>query len=308
MPELPRILKPLDNNDDLISLLSRVSGDSPLTASRRLLEEERCLGRTVQKDFNAFGLTPHVWCDRLIEFYAQTNAFLYQNAVWNRVSLKCELRSWIIEYLRKDSPQPRKTLCYGDGLGFDSAALAGAGHEVVYFEPSQPCVEFAKTVFAANGVRVRIEQSPEGIQGEQFDVVVSLDVLEHVPDPPSLVGTFASWLKPGGLLITHAPFFLVFPNYETHLRSNLKYSGDWSLFHRHGLHPIGGRLFWEPIVLRKTGDKAPGPVPFNLRLGGWLLSTGRTAWTNHIHCLTARLMSRRDPKWAQDLVTKANSQ
>ena len=284
MPTLPRILKPLDDNDALIDLIARVSWEPPQTVARRLLDEERCLGTNVRNDLKAFGLAPHEWSDRLVEFYATTHAFLYETAVWNRVPLKCDVRSWIVNYLHNYSPQPLRILRFGDGLGFDSAALAGAGHEVVYFEPSQPCVEFAKTVFAANDVKVRIEQSPDGIRGEQFDAVLSLDVLEHVPDPPSLVGTFADWLEPNGLLITHSPFFLVYPYYSTHLRANQKYSGDWSLYRRHGLHPIAGQFFWEPIVLQKTGVTPPRAIPLSLRMGGWLLSIGRGS-LNLTHCL-----------------------
>ena len=304
MPTLPRILKPLDNNDALIDLIAKVSGEPPQTVASRLLEEEKCLGTNVRNDLKTFGLKPHEWSDRLIQFYSQTNAFLYETAVWNRAPLKCEVRAWIIQYLQQHSVKPLKILSFGDGLGFDSAALAGAGHEVVYFEPSQPCVEFAKTVFAANGVQVRIEQTPEGIQGEQFDAMISLDVLEHVPDPSSLVATYAGWLKPNGLLIAHSPFFLVYPYYSTHLRSNQKYSGDWSLYRRHGLHPIAGRFFWEPIVLQKTGMTPPCPIPMPLRIGGWLLSIARPRWMNLTHCLIARMMSRRDPQWARSLAQK----
>ena len=299
MQNPPRILKPLDDNATLLDLISQVTRDPRPTAARRLLEEELCLGGTVKKDFHAHGLTPHVWNDRLVEFYAQTNAFLYQNVVWNRAPLKCDLRAWIINYLRQTDVRPRKILCFGDGLGFDSAALACAGHDVVFFEPSQPCVEFAQSVFNANGVQVRIERSPAGISGERFDTVVCLDVLEHVPEPSALVKTFADWLHPDGLLITHSPFFLVYPNYETHLRSNQKYSGDWSLYRRNGLHPIAGRFFSEPIVLRKT--ESPPPVPLLLNVGAWLLTIGRWGWLRWPHCVAARWMSRRDPHWAREL-------
>ena len=298
------ILKPLDDNTALIELLERISGDPRETVISRLLEEELCLGSNVGRALVAFGLKPHVWSDGLIQFYSQTNAFLYESSVWNRAPLKGEVRVWITNYLKQYSPKPLKILSFGDGLGYDSTALAAAGHEVVYFEPSQPCNEYAKTVFTANGVNVRMEQSPDAIQDEQFDAILCLDVMEHVPDPPSMVGMFSRFLKPNGLLIAHAPFFLIHPCYKTHLRSNRKYSGDWSLYQQQGLHPIGGQLFWQPIVLQKTGDKPPGPIPWGLRVGGWLLAIGRTAWTNKVHCLMARLMSRRDPRLVADLKSR----
>ena len=299
-----QILKPLDDNTALIELLERVSGDPQETVIRRLLEEERCLGINVGQALVDFGLRPHEWSDGLVQFYAQTNSFLYESSVWNRTALKGDVRKWITNYLREYSSKPLRILCVGDGLGFDSTALATAGHEVVYFEPSQPCNEYARTVFAANGVNVRMEQTLDAIHGEQFDAVLCLDVLEHVPVPAEMVETFSRFLKPNGILITHAPFFLIHPCYKTHLRSNQKYSGNWSLYQENGLHPIGGQFFWQPIVLQKTGEKPRGRIPFSLRMGGWLLTMGRTSWTNHIHCLLARLMSRRDPRWVTDLLSR----
>ena len=299
-----QIFKPLDDNPALIELLERISGDPRETVISRLLEEERCLGSNVGRALVAFGLKPHEWSDGLVQFYSQTNAFLYESSVWNRTALKGEVRMWITNYLREYSAKPLRILSVGDGLGFDSTALAAAGHEVVYFEPSQPCNEYARTVFAANGVNVRMEQTLDAIQGEQFDAVLCLDVLEHVPDPPAMVGMFSRFLKPNGILIAHAPFFLIHPCYKSHLRANRKYSGDWSLYQKQGLHPIGGQFFWQPIVLQKTGEKPPGRIPFSLRMGGWLLAIGRTAWTNKAHCLMARLMSRRDPRLVTDLLSR----
>ena len=40
---------------------------------------------------------------------------------------------------------------------------------------------------------------------EPFDVVYSLDVLEHVPDPQIVLKRIADSLKPGGVLILHVP-------------------------------------------------------------------------------------------------------
>ena len=80
MLTLPRILKPLDDND---ALIARVSGEPSPTIACRLLDEERCLGTNVRNDLKSFGLAPHEWSDRLVEFYAQTNAFLYETAARN---------------------------------------------------------------------------------------------------------------------------------------------------------------------------------------------------------------------------------
>ncbi|MEO0999659.1 MAG: bifunctional 2-polyprenyl-6-hydroxyphenol methylase/3-demethylubiquinol 3-O-methyltransferase UbiG, partial [Pseudomonadota bacterium] len=37
---------------------------------------------------------------------------------------------------------------------------------------------------------------------ERFDVVLNMEVVEHVPDPAAFVGACGSLLKPGGLMLT----------------------------------------------------------------------------------------------------------
>jgi 2-polyprenyl-3-methyl-5-hydroxy-6-metoxy-1,4-benzoquinol methylase len=47
--------------------------------------------------------------------------------------------------------------------------------------------------------------------GEQFDVVVSLHTLEHVPDDRTMIRSLAANLKPGGLLILEVPLLALRP-------------------------------------------------------------------------------------------------
>lgn len=37
--------------------------------------------------------------------------------------------------------------------------------------------------------------------GESYDVVLALEIIEHVPDPPSFLRTISALVRPGGLLI-----------------------------------------------------------------------------------------------------------
>jgi SAM-dependent methyltransferase len=294
------MIRPLDNNDELIRLLCEATGEPRPTVIQRLLDEENCIGTNVRRDLTSAGVKPHVWSDDLVDFYKTTKSFLYETSVWNRVPLKMRMRNWMRRFLEKRGKgRSLKILSFGDGLGFDSAYLAAAGHRVTYYEISDECVQFAKQVFAINGQQIQIVRSVENLGAGEFDVVVSLDVLEHVNHPAEYVEMFARWLKPGGWLLSHAPFFFTSHHRVTHIKSSRKYSGCMELYREHGLHPVDGRLFWDPIALEKS-DATPSHANLSMvHLGGLMLRSARHY--NRIHCAIAQFLSSTNPKWRKDL-------
>lgn len=299
------LLYPLNDNSALIKLIANISGADEESVRARLCDEERHLGISVATGMRDLGITPHIWSDQLAEFYAKTDTFLYETSVWNRTPLKQEIRQWFGDYLQRDQQDSLKVLTYGDGLGFDAAYLAKRGHHVTYFEVSEDCIRFARDVFEGNDVSINMVTTTDDLSDASFDVVLCLDVLEHVPDPPATVANFARWLNPAGRLIASAPFFLISLDYSTHLKSSKRFAGDLrKLYKPSGFHLIGGKPFWDPIVLAKnsaniTPWKSRLLERFLVRLGGLALATGR-GWPG-IHCAVTRLMSKRDPKWLRDL-------
>lgn len=301
MDQSSRLPWPLNKNADLIDLIARITGENKKNVTNKLLQEEKCLGWNVKTDLQARQLTPHIWSKDLAEFYASTNAFLYETSVWNRRPLKQEIRNWICNYLKTSFPQPLKILAYGDGLGFDSLQWSQTRHEVTYFEVSPDCVAYAQQVFKKNHAEIKMIQSIAGLEPDSFDVIICLDVLEHVPEPNSILTDFTNWLKTDGLLITHSPFFLVHPSYSTHLKSNQKFSGCTKLYTSLGLQPVRSRLFWDPIVLKNTREPfIRSKIPWSTRLGGALLAQGR-GYNGKIHSFFARLKSQGDSHWVDDL-------
>jgi SAM-dependent methyltransferase len=65
---------------------------------------------------------------------------------------------------------------------------------------------FLLGVARARGDRVHAGPLDDGaVPGECFDVVTLIDVLEHVPDPATLLGAVAARLSPGGVAVAVLP-------------------------------------------------------------------------------------------------------
>jgi len=248
--------KPLDDLPACVDIIARITGTDPVEVTRTLRAEHARIGTAVSRDIRTRGVQPHVMSPAMHEFYAATNAFLYETLVWNRFKTKHVLRSRVLAFLEKHCPRPARVLVFGDGLGFDCAALAGAGYKVMYLEVGKKSEAFAREVFRRNAVTVEIQHDLQAVAPESCDAVVCLDVLEHLENPPELVAELAHRLTAGGLLITHAPFAYIGPSARTHLRINVRYSGDIKrLYTPVNLIPVDGSALWMPVVLEKAASR-----------------------------------------------------
>lgn len=97
-----------------------------------------------------------------------------------------------------------QVLDVGCGAGLFSEALAGEGASVVALDLAPELIEIARLHLLESGYSVDYRlQSAESLaeaQPESFDVVVCMEMLEHVPDPAATVQACARLLKPGGQL------------------------------------------------------------------------------------------------------------
>jgi len=317
-PSRPATLSPLDSNELIIDLIQKISGQSRHEVIEGLLLEEHDFPANVPKAFRESNAPLNLWTPELLTFYQNTNSFLFETFVWNRHPLKLGIRAWLASIIQSYSDQKLKILCYGDGLGFESAFLAGYGHDVTYQEVSKPAIEIARQIFEMNDVTVTIETDPANITPESFDVIVCCDVLEHLPDPPAQVVEFETWLKPDGLLIINAPFFLVNDLFPTHLRSNLKYAGDHRKLYRPSqFELLAGTFMWLPVAFGKQSSaetrrkmKRTGNL-LKTRLGSLFLRVSRI--TPFFHCWGARIplrlfRSRHQVEPLQKMLDKLNAE
>ena len=109
---------------------------------------------------------------------------------------------WVLETIRRHIGYHAEILDMGCGAGFITNALAIAGHEVTGVDLSGSCLKIAEAKDATGKVKYvlgDVYQLP--FSRESFDVVVAMDLLEHVVDPQKVISQATRVLRPGGLFI-----------------------------------------------------------------------------------------------------------
>lgn len=97
-----------------------------------------------------------------------------------------------------------RILDVGCGGGLVSEPLARLGATVVGIDPSATNVEVARLHAEQAGLSVDYRATTVealAAAGERFDVVLALEVVEHVADVAAFLDTVASMAKPGGLVV-----------------------------------------------------------------------------------------------------------
>ena len=97
-----------------------------------------------------------------------------------------------------------RVLDLGCGGGLTAEALAGRGARVIGIDRSLPSLQVARVHAADGGAVVRYcagDATRLALADHSLDVVVCVDVLEHVPAVPAVLGECARVLRPGGWLL-----------------------------------------------------------------------------------------------------------
>jgi len=105
---------------------------------------------------------------------------------------------------RLDSLKGLRVLDIGCGGGILSEPLARLGASLVGVDPSATNIEAAKQHAALSDLPIdyRCTTAEElAATRERFDIVLAMEVVEHVADVPLFVRSCAAMIKPGGLMV-----------------------------------------------------------------------------------------------------------
>jgi 2-polyprenyl-6-hydroxyphenyl methylase/3-demethylubiquinone-9 3-methyltransferase len=103
-----------------------------------------------------------------------------------------------------DSLSGLRILDIGCGGGILAEPLARLGAQVVGADPSEENIAVATAHAKDSGVSVDYRATTAedlAAQREQFDIVLAMEVVEHVTNVDQFVATCAAMVKPGGLMI-----------------------------------------------------------------------------------------------------------
>ena len=192
-----------------------------------------------------------------------------------------EIVAGLIERHVSNKPE-RRILEIGCGTGSNLAMLSRYGR-VDAVEPDGPARELATQ---RSGIKVRAGTLPDGVELEDgvYDLIVLLDVLEHIPDDKGTLEALRTKLAPGGKIIVTVPAMpWLWSSHDAAHHHHRRYTAAnlAEVFARSGLK-VRYRSYFNtllfPLIVaaraagkllgRETGDDAMPPRPVNSVLKG----------------------------------------
>lgn len=129
--------------------------------------------------------------------YAHKNPFI-DYIFWRRVQIACDYAI---------ANGSKRVLDFGCGTGLLSYALAAAGKDVVAIDLNLGPLQLVKgkVTFPESITFVEGDLLTRDLGAGRFDLIVALDVLEHITDLGAYIDKFASLLNPNGAIVVSGP-------------------------------------------------------------------------------------------------------
>jgi len=112
---------------------------------------------------------------------------------------------WSLDETSRRPLAGKSALDVGCGAGLLAEPLARLGAAVTAIDAAPELIAVAREHAGRQGLDIDYRAEPVEQVGGQFDLVTSLEVIEHVADPGAFLHALAKRLAPGGLLILSTP-------------------------------------------------------------------------------------------------------
>ncbi|OCG27040.1 bifunctional 3-demethylubiquinol 3-O-methyltransferase/2-polyprenyl-6-hydroxyphenol methylase [Gilliamella sp. wkB108] len=142
--------------------------------------------------------------------FNEINKFSQLASQWWDPNGKCKplhiINPLRVDYIQQQcsSLEDKEVLDVGCGGGILSESLAKLGANVTAIDLAQESLEIAKLHASQNGLTIDYKKQTVEDLAQQtpayFDVITCMELLEHVPDPTSIINACAKLLKPNGKL------------------------------------------------------------------------------------------------------------
>ena len=131
-------------------------------------------------------------------FYEAVPYYPFELIYWHMERGQRKFREKVIKYSFGD------VLDYGGGPGDLSVKLAEKGFNVTYVDVQGWNKQFAEWLFKRRGYKIEVldvEKDEEKLWGKEYDTIICIDVIEHIPHPEIVLERMARCLKENGKLI-----------------------------------------------------------------------------------------------------------
>lgn len=217
------VSSPLINEKFVINNIAELTNNN-VEELTKIVEQERKNGMpTVKQDIDKYDIVPFGYSKSYDEMYKTGVNLAIKLVPFITNKNKILMLSSILLYLLafNETKEKLKILSIGDGLGVDSIKLTQCGFDVDYMDyDASLMTEIAKA--NAKGTNLKFVKEIK----KKYDVVICLEVIEHVPDIFSFIETLNDAIKPNGLLFISECFDGIRDFWPSHLLANEKYASS----------------------------------------------------------------------------------
>jgi SAM-dependent methyltransferase len=149
----------------------------------------------------------HEWEERVspcqrpsVESFYQSRTMVYDLMGWHSLQDDTGPLAYVLGLEIAQAHGIQTCLDFGSGVGSGALVSAHAGIQMTLADISTTLLDFARWRFAQRGLSaVFLDLNQESLPTAGFDMILAMDVFEHLVDPVEAVERLWQALRPGGL-------------------------------------------------------------------------------------------------------------